>query len=404
MRESSILIFGFFPYPGNSASTARTHNLGQGLVNNGKKVLFVPLLPSDSFTTQNKFKKTNFLSLNSVGSKKRKSQKSNSKLFFWLSIYWAALKAQFVILWLLVSGQIDTLIVYGSNFSLIASAMIFCRIFKVPVVLDVVEQRVHNSRWEQPKFPLGIDLYFGEAILPKLATGVIIIAKKLNEIAAIKAKDPLLIPAIESWEGELPKLSVQRREGKLINLFYLGALLPRDDPESLFAIVLELCSNKYLVNLDVFGNYENNKFGREWKIYCQNNKELNDAVNFMGYFQIDNIESHKEAFHSASAFILTRRNVEMEQFSFPTRLVEFLRYGKPVIASSVGDIPDYLTNEDAILIPPHDPVGAANSIIRSYSDHKRWRLIGRNGQIKGKKVFNRNTHARNLVEYISTIR
>ena len=46
--------------------------------------------------------------------------------------------------------------------------------------------------------------------------------------------------------------------------------------------------------------------------------------------------------------------------SFPTRLVEYLRYGRPVFVSDVGDISHYLRDgEDVVLLHPSDPGPAA---------------------------------------------
>jgi glycosyltransferase involved in cell wall biosynthesis len=405
MKNQKILIFGFFPYPGNSGSTARTHNLGQGLAFHGKEVIYLPILPSHVKIPENSVenKKINYLRLNSISTKGGKRKGFFSKPIRWLRIYWAAIKAHKTIFWMLLTLQVDSLIVYGSNFSLLFPSIIACRLFRVPAILDIVELRIHKSRWEQPKFPLNIDLLVGENILPRIASGTVIIARKLSEKSAINKKNPLLIPALESWDGPMREPQERLPRGKLINLCYLGSLLPRDDPKTLFTIVSLLIANDYRLKLYVFGNYKNNKFGREWQQYCLQDKDLRDSVRFMGFIPRELLESN-EVFFDTDAFILPRRNVETEQYSFPTRLVEFLRYGKPVIVSAVGDIPYYLTPDEAVLISPNDSEDAVNSIISALNDNERWTKFGHNGQLKGKEVFDRNKYGKLLIDYIQEIR
>jgi glycosyltransferase involved in cell wall biosynthesis len=86
--------------------------------------------------------------------------------------------------------------------------------------------------------------------------------------------------------------------------------------------------------------------------------------------------------------------------SFPTRLVEYLRTGRPVFVSDVGDISRYLRNgTEAVLLDPRDPRRVASAIARVALRADRGAEIGRRGREAGARHFDRRRHAARLLEF-----
>ncbi|HKQ62804.1 MAG TPA: glycosyltransferase family 4 protein [Candidatus Polarisedimenticolaceae bacterium] len=55
--------------------------------------------------------------------------------------------------------------------------------------------------------------------------------------------------------------------------------------------------------------------------------------------------------------------------SLPNALIEGMSLGKPIVATTVGGVPDMLTHrESALLVPPHDPTTLANALVELLVD------------------------------------
>ena len=77
-------------------------------------------------------------------------------------------------------------------------------------------------------------------------------------------------------------------------------------------------------------------------------------MRFLGTLSDDGARAR--AWPRADGILLTRRDARTEALSFPTRLVEHLRHGRPVFVSDVGDVSHYLRDgQDVVLLDPRDP-------------------------------------------------
>jgi L-malate glycosyltransferase len=55
--------------------------------------------------------------------------------------------------------------------------------------------------------------------------------------------------------------------------------------------------------------------------------------------------------------------------SLPNALIEGMSLGKPIVATTVGGVPDMLTHrQSALLVPPHDPTALANALVELLAD------------------------------------
>jgi glycosyltransferase involved in cell wall biosynthesis len=71
----------------------------------------------------------------------------------------------------------------------------------------------------------------------------------------------------------------------------------------------------------------------------------------------------------------------------PNSIIEAMAHGLPVIASAVGGIPDLVTRESGILVPPGDPTALANAMLRLASDHQLRARMGYEARARYEKLF-----------------
>lgn len=82
-------------------------------------------------------------------------------------------------------------------------------------------------------------------------------------------------------------------------------------------------------------------------------------------------------------------------------VAEAMACSKPVVASSVGAIPEYISHErSGWLIPPNNPNELAESVIVLEDDRKKLKIIGENARKVAEKLFSLEVIAKNFDEII----
>ena len=71
----------------------------------------------------------------------------------------------------------------------------------------------------------------------------------------------------------------------------------------------------------------------------------------------------------------------------PNSIIEAMAHGLPVIASAVGGVPDLVTRESGILVPPGDPKALASAMMLLASDHQLRKQMGREARARYEKLF-----------------
>jgi len=85
---------------------------------------------------------------------------------------------------------------------------------------------------------------------------------------------------------------------------------------------------------------------------------------------------------------LSRPDNKQARYGFPTKLGEYLASGKPVVVTSVGDIPLYLIdNHDSFICHPDDPREFAHKLHMCLSDELRASSVGDNGYKLAQTIF-----------------
>jgi len=263
-------------------------------------------------------------------------------------------------------------------------------------VLDVVEVSEHlGSRAS----PLYWDFAAGTRSTPRLFDGLTVITTGLEAFYRARGcENALVVPPIEAWG---PAESPAPTGNAAYRLAYVGALHGRDAPETLFAAVRILARRGVPVELAVVGHYDGTERGRRFAALCAADPLLAGRVRFLGSLGDRPLA---ERLATADGLVLTRRRARTEELSFPTRLVEHLRYGRPVFVSDVGDVSRYLRHgRDAVLLPADDPQRAAEAMAEVIAHPDRGAEIGRRGQEAAARAFDRRQHAARLLDFAAEL-
>ena len=120
-----------------------------------------------------------------------------------------------------------------------------------------------------------------------------------------------------------------------------------------------------------------------------------DRIIFTG--QLDR-KSVIEKINSAYCLVLSRPNNIQAKYGFPTKLGEYLSTGKPVIVTSVGDVPLFLRDgENAYIAKPDNVDAFANKLNECLSDSIKASFIGKKGKELVYGEFNYLEVTKNIV-------
>ncbi len=98
---------------------------------------------------------------------------------------------------------------------------------------------------------------------------------------------------------------------------------------------------------------------------------------------------------------LSRPNNKQAEGGFPTKLGEYLASGNLVIATSVGEIPNYLKdNVNALLAFPNDIDSFSNRLRDGMQNYAELSEVRKKGRILAKEVFNARTQGKRLSEFL----
>jgi glycosyltransferase involved in cell wall biosynthesis len=126
--------------------------------------------------------------------------------------------------------------------------------------------------------------------------------------------------------------------------------------------------------------------------------KLQDRIEYVGEL---NREEIPDFIVNAELLLLPRPDSRQAQGGFPTKLGEYLASRNPVCVTKIGEIPDYLVdNDSAFLALPGDINSFANAMERALSDDSKAKIVGKNGRKVAEKYFSMDIQAASLFEFI----
>ena len=121
----------------------------------------------------------------------------------------------------------------------------------------------------------------------------------------------------------------------------------------------------------------------------------------MGEFSREKIPSFLQ---NASLLLLPRPDSKQAQGGFPTKLGEYLASGVPVCATTVGEIPNYLTNNESVFFAEPGSIDSfANAMDRALSNPELAKKVGLAGRKVAETHFNKDIQAKILYEFLQSL-
>ena len=182
-------------------------------------------------------------------------------------------------------------------------------------------------------------------------------------------------------------------------IFYSGSFNEKDGlPYLLAALHLVAEANKQF-RLVLSGQGTDNEMNKFWQDVTR--YQLEDNIDYRGFLS-------RNAYitllaREADILCMTRINSAYANAGFPFKLGEFLATGKPVIASTIGDVHKYLTTDDAYLVPPENSMAIKNAIIDIMEKPEAADGIGKRGKQAAMRFFDHELYALPLKEFIAQI-
>lgn len=152
---------------------------------------------------------------------------------------------------------------------------------------------------------------------------------------------------------------------------------------------------KYVVTGTVEGNRE---YARVVEKIAQ--LGLEQDVVFPGYLDRAELERY---FSHCSLAIINKLDTEQNRYCFATKLADYLSYGIPVIATTVGEAKFYL--EDGVngyLVEPAQVDSLAARVVEAFADPDGRLSIGSAGRRLCEREFNRKYQGRRMMRYLET--
>lgn len=400
-----VVIAGNFDFPAGSAAAARVRNLALGLHAHGAQVEVWPLAPqtragrNSAATDPLPLTTTYHAPFPLPTAQPGRAAAAGRRAIWFASFYGALLPAYRALTRRLQRGQCDLFIGYGRSAAQLWPLARLCHRRRVTTILDVVESLAQFHGLGGPLNPVYWDTALGVRRLPLHFDGLSVIARPLaHYYRRLGHPHILILPGLESWPSPPPSPAPCQAPFRLV---YVGALLARDDPAFLLETMRQLRWRGAPVTLDIIGRYGSTAAGRAYVAQVQRDPMLSQAVRLVGF--VGDAEL-KQRLAAADGFMLTRRQAQAERFSFPTRLVELLAFGRTLFVSDVGDIGDYLRDgQDAILLPTGDPRLAAARILDVVTNVRRAQTIASQGWQRGRYCFDRDYHAARLLRFVEGI-
>lgn len=245
-----------------------------------------------------------------------------------------------------------------SSTSITLGACIFSLLFRVPIVIDVQDMFVGE-------FPLKWVIKIGCS--PRyIALGNEV--KKLLLSISIPNQKIFTLPLSRLPIGKEIKRNSERKEDESgVNILFVGELTKIKGIDILLE-AFRLASHKSKnLTMKIIGDGPMHRFCEDFI----NKNDLN--IKLLGS------QSHEKTLEEMSSMDIVVLASRTE--GYPRVILEAFEFGKPVIATNVGGIPQLLKDgESGILINPCDPVGLADAMLKLSKDKKLKKKLGENGK------------------------
>ena len=131
------------------------------------------------------------------------------------------------------------------------------------------------------------------------------------------------------------------------------------------------------------------------------NHNLQNKIFWKGEFPREKIPP---IIKNATLLVLPRPDSKQAQGGFPTKLGEYLATSNPVCATTVGEIPNYLTDEQSVYFAEPGSIDSfANAMQKALNNQEAAKRIGKKGCEVAKTSFNKDIQSAILYNFLKQL-
>ena len=241
--------------------------------------------------------------------------------------------------------------------------------------------------------------YFENTYIQKL-DGLVLMTKTLVKHYETFINHPPLLHLpmtvdLDRFQKQLPPPS----DFKSPYIAFVGAMNDAKDGVNILIEAFNKINNDYPnLNLYLVGPWNYDTPAHQKRI-----KELilEERIIWVGEYPRDSIPA---IISNAKLLVLPRPDSKQAQGGFPTKLGEYLATGRPVSATTVGEISDYLKDKKSVYFAKP---GSINSFTKSMScalgDDNQANNVGQQGKKAAELYFNKKTQSNTLYNFLKQL-
>ena len=375
-------------YPDQHAAAIRHSTLAQGMVENGHSVNFF-LLSEQSWQHQLlNYKGVSFETLNNYhGSNKLQ------RLFNFMEALNAAKKR---ILKIKQKSKVDAIVVFSINITIIQTLIWFAKKHSIKIFHERTELPnivgKGNSLFGKIKFN-----FYLKILIPEF-DGIFVISDKLKLY-------------LEKYNNNIEKIltvvdteffsCISHRTYYFPYIAYCGNLSGTKDGVPILIESFTKLSKKFPFHrLILIGD-------------CAVNPEIKDTLNAIAHLGIQekivltglvNRDEMPDLLGNADLLVVSKPDNEQNSGNFPIKVGEYLATGVPVVLTTVGEIPKFITDgQTGFLSIPDSAESFYLKMNEALTDYEKAKEIGLKGKQIAEKTFSHTIQAKRMTDFINQI-
>lgn len=384
MEKKNIVILTSNKYPDGDAGALRQHTMGKMFHSLGYNVMVYGMGES----TSGEIKTLDGISYRSMRNNRRDVIGRFMGRATWVVRAVDDIKKRF--------EHIDAMLIVGDNPILFKKAEQLAKKYKCCIIHDSVE-------WYSPEEyrtgKLSIEYLmkeFTNRVAVKKPIKVIAISEYLEDYFSSKGLKTIRIPVIMDSNGKNP---VIQKKNKKATFVYAGAPGKKDYIDIMLKGFARLSdSDKRNIELHIFGITE-----QQLITVCgvDNNTiaELGECLCVHG--RVSHDEATEWVKNADVTILLRDEKLRYAQAGFPTKVVESMMYGTPVICNLSSDLGKYLKNTDNAYIASACDSNSFCSAIRAFlnTDKTQRVEINKNARVTAEKYFDSKEYRQALASF-----
>ncbi len=390
MKVEKILIFTTNPFPYGMAATNRIISYAKGFIKNGKNVEVICMRRTESIENVYNIKnkgyyqgiKYTYLSESPIKSK-----------FFVLRRFHNFSSLVLLFIFSIKKTDNETVsIYYASKTSLL---------FVLWLINILIGGIILKEESEHPDIYLRDKNYFSRILFGKihykLFDGFLLMTKSLILYFTLKTKVPCVQIPMTVELDRFDKIA-KKNSKKLNHIVYTGVLDDNKDGIDIlinaFAEVVKKYDN---YKLYLYGSVHSKEKMQKYQRLIRQLK-ITQLVYFKGRVSRDAIT---RKIINAKILVLPRPDSIQAQNGFPTKLGEYLATGNPTLVTSVGEIPDYLTDsKNSYIAIPGDAISLKNKMFEIIENYSKAKEVGLKGRQIAEIHFNNINQTKKIISFI----